>query len=74
MRFEEFFFGSIWIDVFSYDHDVVIERGEVRTRKKKASQKFREPFGPTAVVGGSHTMEVPSPGGRHWHRALPVMK
>jgi hypothetical protein len=31
-------FGSM---EFSYDHDVVIDRGEVRKRKKKASKKFR---------------------------------
>jgi hypothetical protein len=35
MRFEEFSFGSIRIDGVSYDHDVVIDRGEVRKRKKK---------------------------------------
>ena len=42
MRFEEFSFGSIRIDGVSYDHDVVIDRGEVRKRKKKASKKFRK--------------------------------
>ena len=44
MRFEGFSFGSIRIDGVSYDHDVVIDRGEVRKRKKKASKKFREAF------------------------------
>jgi hypothetical protein len=32
-----------------YDHDVVIDRGEVRKRKKKASKKFREVFGHTPL-------------------------
>ena len=37
MRFEGFSFGSIRIDGVSYDHDIVIDRGEVCKRKKKAS-------------------------------------
>jgi hypothetical protein len=49
MRFEAFSFGSIRIDGMSYDHDVVIDRGEVRKRKKKASRKFRESFGHTPL-------------------------
>ena len=49
MRFETFSFGSIRIDGVSYDHDVVIDRGEVRKRNKKASRKFREAFGHTPL-------------------------
>jgi hypothetical protein len=49
MRFEAFSFGSIRIDGVSYDHDVVIDRGEVRKRKKKASKRFREAFGHTPL-------------------------
>jgi len=49
MRFEEFSFGSIRIDGVSYDHDVVIDRGEVSKRKKQASKKFREAFGHTPL-------------------------
>ena len=49
MRFERFSFGSIRIDGVSYDHDVVIDRGEVLKRKKKASRKFREAFGHTPL-------------------------
>ena len=49
MRFERFSFGSVRIDGVSYDHDVVIDRGEVRKRKKKASKKFREAFGHTPL-------------------------
>jgi len=48
-EFEGFSFGSIRIDGVSYDHDVVIDRGEVRKRKKKASKKFREAFGHTPL-------------------------
>jgi hypothetical protein len=35
MRFEGFSFGRIRIDGVTYEHDVVIERGEVRKRNKK---------------------------------------
>ena len=48
-RFEEFSFGSIRIDGVTYEHDVLIDRGQVRKRKKKASKKFREGFGHTPV-------------------------
>jgi len=49
MQFEGFCFGSIRIDGVSYDYDVVIDRGAVRKRKKKASKKFREAFGHTPL-------------------------
>jgi len=45
MRFEEFSFGTIRIDGVTYDHDVVIDRGEVHKRKKKPSKQFRDRFG-----------------------------
>ncbi len=37
MRFESFSFGSIRIDGVTYEHDVVIDRGEVSKRKKKSA-------------------------------------
>ena len=49
MRFEEFSFGSLRIDGVTYGHDVVIDRGEVRKRKKKPSKKFRNRFGHTPL-------------------------
>lgn len=49
MRFEEFSFGSIRIDGVTYEHDVIIDRGEVRKRKKKPSKKFREAYGHTPL-------------------------
>jgi hypothetical protein len=49
MRFESFSFGSIRIDGTTYDHDVVIDRGEVRKREKKPSKKFRDNFGHTPL-------------------------
>ena len=49
MRFEKFSFGSIRIDGVTHEHDVVIDRGQVRKRKKKPSKKYREEFGHTPV-------------------------
>jgi len=49
MRVEAFSFGSIRIDGVTYTHDVVIDRGHVRKRKKKPSKKFRDAFGHTPL-------------------------
>jgi len=49
MKFEAFSFGQIRIDGVTYDHDVVIERGEIRKRKKKPSKKYRDAFGHTPL-------------------------
>jgi hypothetical protein len=46
---DRFTFGSIRIDGVTYEHDVVIARGRVRKRKKKASKPFRGAFGHTPV-------------------------
>ena len=76
MRFEQFSFGSIRIDGVTYEHDVVIDCGEVRKRKKKPSKKFREKFGHTPV---SVEEEVPWKCrrlviGTGRYGSLPVMK
>jgi hypothetical protein len=49
MDFGKFRFGSIAIDGVTYAHDVVIDRGKIRKRKKRPSKKFREEFGHTPV-------------------------
>jgi hypothetical protein len=49
MRIEDFSFGSIQIDAETYEHDVVIDRGEIKKRKKKPSKKFRDKFGHTPL-------------------------
>jgi len=49
MRFEAFSFGRIRIDGHTYEHDVIIDGGQVRKRKKKASKKFRDTFGHTSL-------------------------
>src|SRR5215510_9714555 len=48
-RFEGFSFGSIRIDGVTYEHDVLIDRGQVRKRKKKPSKQFRAAFGHTPL-------------------------
>ena len=42
MQIEDFDFGSIRIDGITHEHDVVIEGGEIRKRKKKPSKKREE--------------------------------
>ena len=49
-------FGSIEIDGRRYDHDVVIERGEVRTRSKQPSKPYRDRYGHTPLSAGE---EIP---------------
>jgi hypothetical protein len=49
MHFGKFSFGSLQIDGRTYEEDVVIERGEIRKRKKRPSKKFRDEFGHTPL-------------------------
>ena len=50
MNIEKVEFGSIVIDGHAYDEDVVIDRGKVRKRNKKASKKFKEKYGHTPLT------------------------
>ncbi len=56
MQFEDFAFGSLRIDGRTYSHDVLIDRGKIRKRKKKPSKKFRDEFGHTPLLIGE---EIP---------------
>src|SRR6266436_867683 len=49
MRFDHFSFGTIRIDGSTCEHDVVIDRGEVRKRKKGPSKQFSDAFGHTPL-------------------------
>ena len=49
MRLDRFTFGSIRIDGEVHAYDVVIDRGQVRRRKKKRSKPFRDAFGHTPL-------------------------
>ena len=42
MKLGDFSFGRVRIDGVLYDHDVVIDRGEVRKRKKKAAARGKQ--------------------------------
>jgi len=68
-------FGEIEVQGKHYTHDVVIEGGKVRKRKKGPSKEFREKFGHTPLSAGE---EIPWGGkrlivGTGAHGALPVM-
>jgi hypothetical protein len=49
MHFEAFEFGSIRIDGVTYENDIVIDRGEIRPRRKKPSKPFRNEYGHTPL-------------------------
>jgi hypothetical protein len=49
MHISHFAFGALEIDGVTYENDVVIDRGEIQKRKKKASKKFRDAFGHTPL-------------------------
>ena len=49
MRFSGYSFGSIRVDGVTYDHDLVIDRGKIRKRKKAASRKYRGEYGHTPL-------------------------
>jgi hypothetical protein len=49
VQFKHFEFGVIDIDGVTYEHDLVIDRGEIHRRKKKASKRFRDTFGHTPL-------------------------
>jgi len=68
-------FGEIEVEGKRYTHDVVIDGGKVRKRKKGPSKQFREKFGHTPLSAGE---EIPWGGkrlivGTGAHGALPVM-
>jgi len=75
MVFDRLSFGSICINGMSYEHDVVIDRGNVRKRDKKPSKRFRDEFGHTPlsieeeIPWKCHRLVIGTGGG-----ALPVMK
>jgi hypothetical protein len=49
MRFEALSFGSIRIDGVTYQHDVVIDREQVRKRKKSPPRSSVRPLTHSAV-------------------------
>jgi hypothetical protein len=49
VRFSSYSFGSVRVDGVTYDHDLIIDRGKIRKRKKGASRKFRGAYGHTPL-------------------------
>lgn len=49
MRFGRFAFGSIEVDGTTYEHDLVIDHGEVRKRKKGPSKPLQSAYGHTPL-------------------------
>ena len=49
MRFTGYSFGSVRVDGVTYDHDLIIDRGKIRKRKKAASRKVRGANGHTPL-------------------------
>ena len=49
MRFTGYSFGSIQVNGVTYDHDLVVDRGKIRKRKKAGSRKFRDAYGHTPL-------------------------
>ncbi len=69
-------FGRVEIEGNRYDHDVVIEEGEVRKRKKGPSKAHRGRFGHTPLSAGE---DLPLQGeklfiGTGAYGSLPIMK
>jgi hypothetical protein len=56
VRFSGYSFGSVQVDGVSYDHDLIIDRGKIRKRKKAASRQFRGAYGHTPL---SAAEEIP---------------
>jgi hypothetical protein len=49
VRFTGYSFGSVRVDGVPYDHDLIIDRGKIRKRKKAASREFRGAYGHTPL-------------------------
>jgi hypothetical protein len=49
MNIEEFVFGSIQVDGMQYAHDIVVDRGKISKRRKKASKCLRGSYGHTPL-------------------------
>lgn len=76
MKFGRVDFGCIEIDGTAYEHDVIIDRGEILKRKKKPSKRFQDEFGHTPL-----SVEEDLPWKCKWliigtgaHGRLPVME
>ena len=63
MHVDAYEFGRITINGVVYEHDVVIERGKIRKRKKGPSKPRRDEFGHTPLTAEE---KIPWSGRRLW--------
>ena len=49
VRFTEYTFGSVRVDGVLYEHDLIIDQGKIRKRRKAPSKKFRGEYGHTPL-------------------------
>ena len=76
MKVKRYKFGELKIDSETYVKDIIIDRGEIKKRKKKKSKAFRQQFGHTPlsidenIPWSCKTLVV----GRGMHESLPVME
>lgn len=49
MKIDHFSFGTIRIDGETFEQDVIIDRGDVKLRKKKPSKRYRDEYGHTPL-------------------------
>jgi hypothetical protein len=73
MNVESLSFGSINIDGTVYEKDIIIDRGKIFKRNKKASKEFRDEYGHTPlsaaenipwdcrtlIIGNGHSGNLP---------------
>jgi len=52
VRFTGYSFGSVRVDDVTYHHDPIIDRGNIRKRKKAASKRLRGAYGHTPLSIG----------------------
>ncbi len=76
MRISDLSFGSVRVDGVTYDHDLIIDQGRLRKRKKAASKKLRGAYGHTPLSIGEdipwHCRRLVI--GTGVHGRLPVLK
>ncbi len=76
MKVKHYGFGKLKIDSEIYVKDIVIDRGEIKKRKKNKSKSYREHFGHTPLSVNENMpwsckkLVV----GRGMYKSLPVMK
>ncbi len=76
MKVNHYRFGELKIDSETYVKDIVIDRGQIKKRKKKKSKPYREQFGHTPlsidenIPWSCKTLVI----GRGMYKSLPVME